>query len=313
MSSRLRWSDLPEEVRRRVEELVGGPVVRTRSATGGFSRSSAEIVTGPEERELFVKAVTPRINTGSDTLNRREADALRRMPASIPAPALLDAFSCGDWFVLVIEAVEGRMPRQPWVPEELDAALDALHRLRRTATPTPVSDLPTLEESLGGDLRGFDRVAADLPTDLDPWIIPRLAALRAAAGRGIAALAGSTLCHSDLRADNILLTEDGSALLVDWAWASRGSAFADALQLLSSIPDPSGVLDVDGRIDRLMDGVGEPREVATDVLVGILGFFVDAARWPEDPSLPALGAHRRASRDSLFPLVTARWEREGRV
>ena len=50
------------------------------------------------------------------------------------------------------------------------------------------------------------------------------------------------------------------------------------------------------------------RQCGTDVLAGILGFFVDAARWPEDPRLPLLGAHRARSRDTLFALVRERWD-----
>jgi hypothetical protein len=43
------------------------------------------------------------------------------------------------------------------------------------------------------------------------------------------------------------------------------------------------------------------------VLAGILGFFVDAARWPEDPRLPLLRAHRVLRRDALAALVQERW------
>lgn len=94
---------------------------------------------------------------------------------------------------------------------------------------------------------------------------------------------------------------------MDWAWASRGSRIADALQLLSSVEDPKGALGVNARVDAVLDSHELPHQVGTDVLVGVLGFFVDAARWPTDPSLPFLQRHRRARRDSLLPLVRARW------
>lgn len=170
-------------------------------------------------------------------------------------------------------------------------------------------DLPSVAESLGEDMRGFDRVAADPPTDLDPWLASRLRALRESARRGIAALEGDTLCHSDLRADNVLVTEDAEVSLVDWAWASHGSRIADVLQLLSSVDDLDGALEVDARVDALLDRHGLPRSVGTDVLTGILAFFVDAARWPHDPALPLLGEHRRLRRDSLMRLVVRRWAR----
>jgi len=308
MTHRLNWADFPETLRGRLEELLGGPVTSTRSCEGGFSRSSAEILESRSGRRLFVKAVREQDNPGSMALNRAEAAALAGMPASAPAPALVDSFAHEDWFVLVTEAADGAMPAQPWLPEQLDRVLAALEKLQDAATPCLVPDLPSVSASLGHDLLGFDRVAEDPPADLDPWLAARLDALRGAARRGVTALDGDTLCHSDLRADNLLVTAEGEVSIVDWAWASRGSRVADALQLLASVPDPDGTLRVNARIDTLLDRHDLPRQVGTEVLTGILAFFVDAARWPHDPSLPLLGAHRRRMRDALFPLVRERWE-----
>ena len=94
---------------------------------------------------------------------------------------------------------------------------------------------------------------------------------------------------------------------MDWAWASRGSRISDALQLLSSVEDPEGVLGVNARVDAALDSHELPHRVGTDVLVGVLGFFVDAERRSADSSLPFLQRHRRARRDSLLPLVRERW------
>ena len=96
--------------------------------------------------------------------------------------------------------------------------------------------------------------------------------------------------------------------LVDWAHASVGSPVADALQLLSSVDDPCGALKVDEKVDALLAAHDLPSATGTDVLVGILGFFVDAARLPS--TLPSLREHREARRDGLLPLVRTRWERE---
>jgi len=308
MTGRLTWDDLPPALRRRLEELLGDPVARTRSCMGGFSPSSAEILTASSGRELFVKAVRGRDNTGSLRLNRDEAAVLAALPATSPAPSLVDSFTDGEWFVLVTEVAPGSLPDQPWTSEQLDRVLEALDRLQARATPSPVGGLRSVTDSLGPDMRGFDRVAADPPEELDPWLRGHLDELRAAARRGIDALDGDTLCHADVRSDNLLLTGDGAVALVDWAWASRGSRIADALQLLSSVEDPEGALGVNARVDAVLDAHRLPHQVGTDVLAGVLGFFVDAARRPHDPSLPLLGVHRRARRDSLLPLVRARWE-----
>lgn len=308
MTHRLTWADFHLALRRRLETLLGEPVRRTTSCVGGFSRSSAEILHGTGGRALFVKAVREADNPGSLRLNRAEAAVLASMPRDAPVPALVEAFSLDDWFVLVTEAAPGRIPAEPWDPGTLDQVLDTLDSLQRSTTPCRLAGIPSLEESLGEDLRGFDRVAEDPPTDLDPWLAARLPDLQAAARRGLDVLAGDTLSHSDVRADNLLVTEEGGTSIVDWAWASRGSRIADALQLLSSVADPDGTLEVNRRVDAVLDAQGMDRQCGTDVFAGILGFFVDAARWPHDPGLPLLGEHRARRRESLLSLVKERWD-----
>lgn len=309
MTNRLRWADFPDSLRCRLEEILEGPAQGTSSCVGGFSSSSAEIIRSSADRSLFVKAVREQDNPASIRLNRSEAAALAHIPGAAPVPQLVTAFDHQDWFVLVTEVAPGSLPEQPWRPEQLDSVLTALDTLQTAATPCPVPDLPTVGESLGPDMLGFDRIAEAPPTDLDPWIVQHLDTLRAAACRGIGALDGESLCHSDVRGDNVLITDGGAVSLVDWAWASRGSPVADALQLLSSVEDPHGTLLVNERVDAVLEHHGLPYSLGTDVLVGILGFFVDAARLPVDPRLPLLGPHRRARRDSLLPLVEERWER----
>lgn len=307
MTHRRTWEDFPPPLRRRLERLLGGPVAATRSCDGGFSPSSAEVLTAASGRELFVKAVRDRDNPGSRQLNQGEATVLAGLPATLPVPSLVDAFTEGEWFVLVTEAAPGDLPAQPWAPEQLDQVLAALDALQAGSTPCPVDGLRTVPEVLGPDMLGFEQVAEDPPSDLDSWLGAHLEELRAAARRGIEALAGDTLCHSDVRSDNLLVAENGTVSLVDWAHASRGSRIADALQLLSSVEDVDGALAMNARVDAVLDAHDLPHQVGTDVLTGVLGFFVDAARWPHNPSLPFLGAHRRARRDSLLPLVRERW------
>lgn len=307
MTHRLTWADFPPSLRSRLCAVLGEPVGSISSCVGGFSRSSAEVLHRSDGSGLFVKAVRETDNAGSMRLNRSEAAVLAGMPRAAPVPALVEAFAVDDWFVLVTEAAPGKNPVEPWDGRTLDHVLSTLDALQRATTPCPLSELPTLEESLGHDLLGFDRVAADQPRDLDPWVARRVPALQCAARRGIVALAGETLCHSDLRADNILVTDEGRTSVVDWAWASRGSRVADALQLLSSVEDPDGALGVNRRVDAVLDAHGLPRQMGSDVFAGILGFFVDAARWPHDPDLPLLGAHRARKRDVLLALVKDRW------
>lgn len=125
-----------------------------------------------------------------------------------------------------------------------------------------MTGLRTVPETLGPDMLGFDRVAEDPPADLDPWVAEHLELLRESAKRGIEALDGDTLCHSDVRADNMLIVEDGTVSFVDWAHASRGSRVAYALQLLFSVDDPHGLLDLNARVDAVLDAHGLPARSA---------------------------------------------------
>ncbi|GAB2541579.1 hypothetical protein GCM10027268_14430 [Brachybacterium huguangmaarense] len=308
MGTRLTWSDLPEGVRSRVARVLGEDVVATHGCAGGFSPSTAEVVRGASGAAVFVKAVREADNPDSVALNRQEARVLAEMPGDAPVPALRDVFEDGPWLVLVTEAAPGSMPEQPWRADQLDEVLAAMDALQAAATPCPIGSLPSMADLLGEDLRGFDRVAADPPHDLDPWIAERLDALRSAAQTGIAARAGETLCHGDLRADNIVIAEDGAVALVDWAWASRGSRWADAVDVLSSVELPEGAAAVSARLDAVLERHGVARSVGTQMLAGLLGFFVDAARLPDPPALPGLASHRARRRDLLRELVRERWE-----
>ncbi|MDD0857289.1 phosphotransferase [Arthrobacter alpinus] len=64
----------------------------------------------------------------------------------------------------------------------------------------------------------------------------------AALGTGF--LAGESLVHGDLRADNILLTEHGVVLL-DWPWAARGAAWVEGLSVLLNVKtlDPNASVE----------------------------------------------------------------------
>src|SRR5699024_761297 len=267
MTHRRTWDDFPPPLRCRLEALLGEPVARTRSCEGGFSPSSAEILLGASGSALFVKAVRDRDNPASRALTGAEADVLAALPAAAPVraaaeavvaaavpalapvPALVDVCEEGEWFVLVTQAAPGALPKAPWTPAQLDQVLRALDDLQEATTPCPVRALRSVPDTLGPDLLGFEHVAADPPQDLEPWLADHLDELRASARRGIDALDGNTLCHADVRADNMLITDHGAVSFVDWAHASRGSRVSDALQLLSSVEDPDGTLRVNARID----------------------------------------------------------------
>ncbi len=291
---RITWHDLPPHVRAAVEDVLGAPVTAAVSQAGGFSPGTADrVVTRTGERG-FVKAVSPAQNPRSAELARREAVITAALPAGAPTPALLGTFDDGEWVVLVLEDVDGRHPRTPWVADELDAAVRGLRDLARALTPAPLPDVPAAADHLAGDLGGWRRIAADPPADLDPWAAARLDELIAAADRALGSLAGDTLVHCDVRADNMLLRPDGSVVFVDWPWACRGPDWLDTALLAANVLGHGG----DG------DAVLPPG--GADVVTGLTGYLLDAARQPAPPGLPTVRAFQRAQGDALLPWMRRR-------
>nr|WP_240895780.1 phosphotransferase [Kineococcus siccus] len=302
--SRVRWEALPPAVRRGVEEVLGSPVARAVSQSGGFSPGSADRVRTRDGRRAFVKAVGPELNPDSPGIHRAEAAIAGWLPPGLPAPALLGTVDADGWIALVLQDVDGVTPALPWTAADLDAVLDALTLLAEGATPCPVPDLEDARTSLSRNLAGFDRLAADATGAPDLPALPDLDLLRQLASRGLAALDGDTLVHSDLRADNVLVTSRG-AVLVDWPWACRGPAWLDTLLLLVEV-ERFGGHDVDG----LLRGLSLTRDTdpadLTGVLAGMAGYFLDAARLPSPPGLPTLREFQRVQGVALLQWVRSR-------
>jgi aminoglycoside phosphotransferase len=296
---RITWADLPPEIRARTERIIGGRVVDARSQTGGYSPGTADRVRTDDGRRAFVKAVTPAINEDSARLARQEMRISAALPGHAPVPRLLGAFDTGDWVVLVFEDVEGVHPRTPWVEPEIDAVVTGLRELAAVLTPAPLPGLPRASERLAPDFAGWHRVAADPPADLDPWAAAHLPALCASAARGLTALAeGATLAHCDIRADNILVRDDGRAIFVDWPWGCIGPDWLDRLLLAVNV-----VIN-GGDADPVLAGI-DPR-AGTDVVAGFTGYFLHHSRTPPPPGIPAVRAFQRAQGDALLPWLRGR-------
>ncbi len=296
---RIGWPDLPAHVRAAVEGTLGAPVVESVSQRGGFSPGTADRVVTADGRRAFVKAVGRTVDENCLRLHRREARVTGALPVAAPAPRLLACHDDGEWLAMVLEDIEGRHPRTPWVDAELAAVVTALADLAAATTPAH-PDLPAAAELCGADLAGWANIAADPPAGLHPWVAAHLPELVAAAARATAALDGDTLVHGDVRADNLLLRPDGSVVVVDWPHACRGPAWLDRALLCVN------VLLFGGDPEPVLAATPAPRHVLVDVLAGYLGYFTDMGRRPEVPALPTLRAFQRAQADALLPWVAER-------
>lgn len=290
---RLPWADLPSSVRGAVGDVLGSPVAEAVSQEGGFSPGVAARVRCANGRRAFVKAIGAKPNTVGAALHRREARILAALPAVAPVPRLLGVHDDGKWVALIIEEVDGRQPSLPWVRDELDRVLAALTTLAGCLTPSPLADAETFSESHSHWFTSWTRMAARPPADLAGWERRNLERLAGTAGRVGELGAGDTLCHVDVRADNLLLTADGGVAVVDWPWACIGPHWLDVVLLSVNVGLNGG-----GSPEEIVTGHPLSRGVEPDhvtaLLCGLAGFFAEESRQPAPPGLPTVRAFQAA-------------------
>lgn len=299
---RLRWEELPAHVRAAVDGIIGDSVVAAVSQWGGYSPGTADRVTTSGGQRAFVKAVSATLNPGSVALHRREIEITAALPADAPAPKLIGSFDDDEWVAIVLEDIAGRAPAIPWQRAELDAVLAAAKALAQQMTPAPIIGLTSAAQELAEDFLGWRNIHADPPLDLDPWARRNLDLLVELADRGIRSLDGTTLCHTDLRVDNVLLRADDSVVFVDWPWASAGPHWFDTLLILLNVQLYGGH-DVE---TLLREHCAAPRSDVDGVLAGLAGFFADNARRPDPPGLPTLRAFQGAQARAALAWLQAR-------
>ncbi|MFI6293330.1 phosphotransferase family protein [Nonomuraea sp. NPDC050790] len=282
-------------MRARVEELLGGHVTEAVTQTGGFSPATAARLLLDTGRRAFVKAVAPGVNDVAVSLYRDEARVAAALPPGLPAPRLLTSFELDGWVVLLFEDIDGRPPAMPWRRDELDRVLAAVDELSATLTPAPIA-APPIAELLGQSFRGWRLLLTEDQDGLDPWITRHLAALAELESGWERAAAGNTLVHADLRADNVLLTDE-RVYIVDWPYACLGAPWFDRLGMLPSVAMQGG--------PRPGELLTDPDPAVTCVIAAFAGFFVRQSRQPPPPGIPTVRAFQAAQGE-----VAVDWLRE---
>lgn len=291
---RITWPELPAHVRAWAQDALGVPVVEVRHATGGYSPGVTDALFGADGRAGFLKAVHPSINPESPGLLRAECRVLRGLPAGLPVAAPLAFLDEGadGWVGVLLEYVDGVQPPLPWTDAAIGSVLDSLEELAHALTPNPVDGLPAAAEALAPMVGGWPDLAG--VDDLDPWLAERLDLLDRVSLGVLDAVAGDTLLHDDLRADNLLLRPEGRMVVVDWAWGCVGAAWVDpALLGIEFVSAAAPGVDVDAWLARIAATHGIEARLIADLLAGILGFFELVGRRPDPPGIPTLRAFQR--------------------
>ena len=283
---RLAWEALPDAIRAGIEERLGARVVSAETQPGGFSPGLAARLGLDGGGTVFAKAVGPEPNPDSPEFHRREARVAAALPPETPAPRFLFSLEADGWVAVVLENVDGHEPRLPWREDELARVLAALQTLADALTPAPIS-APPVEETLDELFHGW----RSLESPADDWVAEHVDELRELESGWAAAATGETLLHCDVRADNILLTQD-RVVFVDWPHACVGAAWVDLLAFLPSVamhggPHPWEVFESHPL------GRDVPPEGLQPVLAALAGFFLYRATLPPPPGLSTLRDFQR--------------------
>jgi aminoglycoside phosphotransferase (APT) family kinase protein len=266
-------------------------VAEAISQGGGFTPGFASVLVCEDGSRHFVKAASTRAQRVFAESYREEARKLRALPETVPAPRLLWVDD-DDWVVLGLEYVEGRAPRRPWRADELDLCLDAAEVVADRLTPAPDGlDL----DPVGAEFADWPAMWDDVP-DRKVRTHADEAADLAASFAEVAA--GETLVHTDLRDDNVLLTEDGRTLFCDWNWPVVGAPWLDSLILLIS-PRGDG-LDVERVVSerRLLRDV--PADHVDRMLALLAGYLLSRAAEPAPPTSPYLRDAQRWQGEAVW-------------
>lgn len=303
---RLHWNDLPEQVRAAAEKEIGAAVVREYPQRGGFSPGLASRLVFNNGLHVFAKAINAERNPRSPSLYRREIEVMAALPESVPAPRLRWRYDDGDWVLLLLDDIDGTMPAEPWDSGQLTRVLTALEKLSDTLTPAPITAMSIVDD-LADNFQSWHAIAADasLTEQLDPRTQAALPELMKLESGWAAAAEGQTLLHADLRADNMLLTDDDQVMMVDWPYAVTGAPWVDALLFLPSVAATS---HIDPELAwRTFRPARDAKPAAVNaVLAAIAGDFLHQSMLPAPANLPTLRAHQREKGTAALKWLLAR-------
>jgi aminoglycoside phosphotransferase (APT) family kinase protein len=295
--ARIEWQELPASVQAAIEGVCGARVVEARTQPGGFSPGLAARVRCANGARYFVKAASAQANPDTPGLHRQEGRILTALEPAIssrqlPIPRLHGMVDHPPWVALVLQDVAGRQPELPWQTAELQQVVAALDQLAEALTPAPVP-VPAVSDRLGAEFTGWRTLATSAEGDrLDPWSRAHLHELAALEATWAGQTAGGTLLHADIRADNILITNQG-AIVVDWPWACRGAAFTDLVLFAPSVAMQGGPPPAD-LVASSRSGRAAAPQAVTALVCALAGYLTERSRQPPPPGLPTVRAFQAA-------------------
>ena len=286
-NTRMQWSALPEKVRHAIEAIMGSPVSVSFSQPGGYSPGTADRIVTESGSRFFVKAVGSPVNSDSPDIHRKEIRIMESIKERQLGSGLIGSYDDGEWVALVFKDIDGQHPDFTSKIDR-DLVMEALALL----TENPLSSkaiklLPSLPEDVRYAFEAWGRIAVDPISDLDPWVMDHFEILSSLSSGAADILRGEFLVHTDLRKDNILISE-GKAMIVDWPWAAAGAPWFDVLTVTIDAGVYNDSFNLNQEIDEnpLLSSV-DPAEINA-VISGMMGYFFDSARKPTPAGIVSL-------------------------
>lgn len=221
--NRVAWHDLPGSVRRAVEAECG-PVVAAPAPDGGRNANLTAVLELLDGDRIFVKGVQADV---AEAAAYRREEALNQLLPAI-APRLLWRVEANGWLLLGFEYVRARPADLSPGSADLLLVAEAVSAIARGCTPISTPMVPALADKIAR-MSGWQRLRASPPDGLDPWARANLERFADADECAAEWVAGDSLAHTDLHAQNLLVADQ--VRVVDWAWAHRAAPWVDAAYL----------------------------------------------------------------------------------
>lgn len=233
------------------------------------------------------------------------SDLSQRLP--LPAPRLFASHSTEAWIAIALERHRPAPPASRWTTAQwvdLATTLGELHSngCGMPGLPPPVDAvIPRSAE----ELRGFARQLWSGQGDANRLeaVFGTLDQLHEVVSNGPA-----SFVHGDCHLGNIVLTDDGKPLLVDWQSAHVGPSAADVAFALTRAAADSGSIPRDRVIDAYSAAAGfDPATVHRAVTAQQLLILVE--QYPEFAAF--LGHDEIAGLRRTFDVLLEEWEERG--
>lgn len=313
---RQKWADIPQKIQTLIVGYLGSEIVRTESQSGGFSPGVATRLVTEDGQCYFLKAMGTDINPASVSFHRREIDINAKLPDNSIAPKLLWSYDDADdteWVAMLFDNIDGSNPQTPWQKEDLQRIMQAMSQLSEILTPSPIApdSIASAREYFSSRIYGWQKVKAGKSTyfeQLDDWTKRHLDGLCELEKKAPEAVAGNTLVHFDIRADNIVMTDD-TVWFVDWPHACIGTAWLDVILFAPSVAMQGGLLPEDLIQYHPACQEADP-DAITAAIVSMAGMLSFNALLPAPAGLPTLREFQAAQGEVARHWIAQRtgWE-----